>query len=198
MPAVIRRYHGLIACTISVFTLQLPWNFQLQQQEQTPCSQQIQISQKQNKTGFSCVLLAAVYPKIGELLTSPPSEPYKQTLPWSEATHIQFQPELSKGTFPAQTDILTLMINRVDFEDLLVMQGMLNSLAEGFVQFVFFHVLDTVVQIYLGKQDSAPAVIIAGMPGHWQTGLQTCLWGAAESQNSSCCKHCSSAPDWSM
>lgn len=46
------------------------------------------------------------------------------------------------------------------------MQGMLNTLAEGFVQFVFFHVLDTVVQIYLGKQDSAPAVIIAGMPGH--------------------------------
>lgn len=58
------------------------------------------------------------------------------------------------------------MINMVDFEDLLVMQGMLNSLVEGFVQFVFFHVLDTVVQIYLGKQDSAPAVIIADMPGH--------------------------------
>lgn len=146
MPAVIRHYHGLIACTISVLTFQPPWNFQLQQQEQTPCSQQIQISQKQNKTGFSCVFIAAAYPKIGELLTSPPSEPYKQTLPWSEATHIPFQPELSKVTFSAQTEILIFMINMVDLEDFPFMQGTLNSLVKGFVHFVFFHVLDTVVQ----------------------------------------------------
>lgn len=146
MPAVIRHYHELIACTISVFTLQPPWNFQLQQQEQATCSQQIQISQKQNKTGFSCVFVAAVYPKMEELLTSPPSEPYKQTLPWSEATHIQCQAELSKGTFSTQTEILTFMVNMVDLEDFLLMQGMLNSLVKGFVQFVFSHVFDTVVQ----------------------------------------------------
>lgn len=78
--------------------------------------------------------------------------------------------------------MLTFMINMVDLEDFLLMQGMPNSLVKGFVQFVFFHILDTVVQtIFRQTGHSAPTVIIACMPGHSQTGLQTCQWGAAES-----------------
>lgn len=34
----------------------------------------------------------------------------------------------------------------VNLEDFLLMQGMLNCLVKGFVQFGFFHVLDTIVQ----------------------------------------------------
>lgn len=174
MPTVIRHYHGLIACTISVFTLQPPWNLQLQQQEQTPCSQQIQISQNQNKTGFSSVLFAAVYPKIGELLKAPPSEPYKQTLLQSEATYIQCQPRAQQSTFSAQREIVKFIIITLDLKDFPLMQGMLNSLVKGFVRFVvFFMSLILLFKPDLCKQDSTPAVITACTPRNQQTGLQT-------------------------
>lgn len=140
MPAMIRHYHGLIACTIPVLTLQTPWNVQLQQQEQTPCSQKTQISQNQNRTGFFCVLFAAVYPTTGELLTPPPSEPYKQTLCWSKATYNQCQSRtLQRHLFHSETP--TFMICTLNLKDFLLLWGMMNSLVKGFVWFVFFSFL---------------------------------------------------------
>lgn len=146
MSAVIRHYHGLIACTVPVFTLQPPWNLQLQQHEQTPCSQQIQISQKQNKTAFSCALFAAVYPRMGELLM-PLHLNFINRHYLGLWQHIfNVSPELSKGNFSAQREILAFTISTVDLEVFLSMQGMVNSLWEGFVWLVFFHIFDTVLQ----------------------------------------------------
>lgn len=100
---MIRHYHGLIACTIPVLTLQPPWNVQLQQQEQTPCSQKTQISQNQNRTGFSCVLFAAVYPTIGELLTPPLHRNLINRHYAGPRQHIiNVSPELCKDTFSTQ------------------------------------------------------------------------------------------------
>jgi len=116
-------------------------------------------------------LFAAVFPKIGELLThtlscTPHLNLINRHCPSLRQHIFNVSPELSKGIFSTQREILTFTISPLDLMYFLIM---LNSLVKDLCDLYFFM---SWILLFISDLCKQNAVIAACTPWN-QTGLRT-------------------------